>query len=49
MSEDSIKHEDAEPIADNPCVCYTCMHRKECSDATPTVVMCQSYENDAEN
>ena len=50
MSENSIEHEDAkEPIADNPCVCYTCKQRKECSDATPTIALCTSYEHDTDS
>jgi hypothetical protein len=50
MPESVIKHNNAkEAITDPHCVCYTCKQRKECSDATPTVTMCTSYEHDTDN
>jgi hypothetical protein len=50
MSEESVRHNDAEEIkTDSLCVCYTCKQRKECSDATPTVTTCTSYEHDTDN
>lgn len=48
MSEQSISQQDSEE-PDNICVCYTCIHKQTCSDATPTVVICQSYECNEDN